>query len=132
VFLVVRPCPPPRDLEFQKIEQFSFEKTKAEALLTLLEFMENTQKFLSSKCIKHRVVDQTKDEGYHEIKMDIEIETKTFGWIEVGSYTYFGQEQSKRFDITGATHTVSGTGLAFPRVLIPIIENVKDSESILG
>ena len=121
-----------RLFEFKKIEQFSFEKSKYEALLTLFEFMENTQKFLSSNYIEHRVIDQTEDEGYHEIKMDIEIETKTFGWIEVGSYTYFGEEQSKRFNITGATHTVSGTGLAFPRVLIPIIENHKDSQLILG
>ena len=108
--------------EFKKIEQFGFFNTKAFALIALYEFIENTTKFLQSKDIDCRVVDMTAVEGYHQMKFDVEIKTKNDGWLEVGSYTYFGEEQSKRFGIKGATHTVSGTGLAFPRVLATLLK----------
>ena len=55
-------------------------------------------------------------------KYDIEVKTKQYGWMETHSCTYFGEEQSKRFEITGATHTISNTGIASPRILIPFIE----------
>ena len=31
-------------------------------------------------------------------------------------------ELSKRYNITGARHTISNTGIASPRILIPFIE----------
>ena len=78
--------------------------------------------------IKYRVVDVTdRDPGYHIKKYDIEIETKQFGWMETHSCSYFGTEQSKRFNITGANHTISNTGIASPRILIPFIEDENKS-----
>lgn len=109
--------------EFRKTELFSFchEKqweTEFEALLS------TATRFLKELDLTYRVVDKTKDDpGYHVQKYDVEVLTKTYGWIETHSCSYFGEEQSRRFGITGATHTLSNTGLASPRILIPLLEN---------
>ena len=108
--------------EFIKLEQFCFcnsydWKEKFELLLT------NATSFLDKHNIEYRVVDVSKlDLGYHVKKYDIEVKTKQYGWLETHSCTYFGEEQSKRFGIKGATHTISNTGIASPRILIPFIE----------
>ena len=110
--------------EFVKLEQFCFcnnydWEEKFELLLT------NATSFLNKHNIEFRVVDVTKlDLGYHVKKYDIEVKTKQYGWLETHSCTYFGEEQSKRFGITCATHTISNTGIASPRILIPFIEKM--------
>ena len=108
--------------EFTKVEQFCF--TTAAAWEERFNYlMESATSFLKKLDIKHRVRDVTKvDPGYHIRKYDIEIETISYGWMESHSCSYFGEEQSKRFGITGATHTISNTGIASPRILIPFIE----------
>jgi seryl-tRNA synthetase len=109
--------------EFIKVEQFCFTtKDSWEEQFELL--MNSAISFLMRLGVKHRVVDVTSDPGYHIKKRDIQIETKTYGWIESHSCTYFGEEQTKRFGITGATHTLSNTGIASPRILIPFIEGL--------
>ena len=83
----------------------------------------NATSFLDKHNIEYRVVNVTKiDYGYHIKKYDIEVKTKQYGWLETHSCSYFDEEQSKRFGITGATHTISNTGIASPRILIPFIE----------
>jgi len=110
--------------EFVKLEQFCFcndydWREKFDLLLT------NAISFLDKHNIEYRVVDVSKlDSGYHVKKYDIEVKTKQYGWLETHSCTYFGEEQSKRFGITGATHTISNTGIASPRILIPFIEKM--------
>jgi len=110
--------------EFIKLEQFCFclepdWKNNFELLLF------NTTSFLDKYNIKYRVIDVTEqDLGYHIKKYDIEVKTKQYGWMETHSCTYFGEEQTKRFGITGATHTISNTGIASPRILIPFIERM--------
>lgn len=109
--------------EFTKIEQFCFctEKDWQENFDLLLD---NAIKFLNDYNIKHRIIDVTNfDVGYHIKKYDIEIFSKNLGWIETHSCSYFGEEQTKRFNISGATHTISNTGIATPRILIPFIED---------
>lgn len=108
--------------EFKKIEQFVFtgyHEWEHEFELVL----NNALDFLKANNIEHRVIDVTKrDPGYHKHKLDIEINTKTYGWVESHSCTYFGEEQTQRLGITGAEHTISNTGIASPRILIPFIE----------
>jgi len=110
--------------EFVKLEQFCFclepdWKNNFNLLLS------NAISFLDRHNIEYRVVDVSKlDLGYHIKKYDIEVKTKQYGWLETHSCTYFGEEQSKRFGITGATHTISNTGIASPRILIPFIERM--------
>lgn len=107
--------------EFKKLEQFVFTGYHEwEDAFELV--LNNATDFLTKHSIEHRVVDVTKrDMGYHKLKLDIEIKTK-LGWVESHSCTYFGEEQTQRLGITGATHTISNTGIASPRILIPFIE----------
>lgn len=113
---------PLRLLEFKKIEQFCFcKKENWETNFDLV--LQNAVEFLKRFAIPYRIVDVTKrDAGYHIKKVDIEVKTKKWGWVETHSCTYFGTEQSKRFDITGANHTISSTGIASPRILLPFID----------
>ena len=108
--------------EFIKLEQFCFCKEENwEANFDL--FLRNAKEFLQKHDILYRVIDVTnRDIGYHKLKYDIEVLTKEYGWLETHSCTYFGEEQTKRFGITGATHTISNTGIASPRILVPFIE----------
>lgn len=112
--------------EFKKIELFAFVEEDnwktfwKEQMLFVVKFLEDLD-------LRFRVVDCThSDEGYHKHKEDIYVLTKTYGWIETHSVTYFGQEQVKRYDLNTPLHTISSTGLAFPRILIPLweIENL--------
>ncbi|MFZ3591608.1 aminoacyl--tRNA ligase-related protein [Bacillus sp. DJP31] len=114
-----------RTKEFTKIEQYCFceEKDWKEKFHFLLD---NATSFLEKHDIQYRVIDVTdQDEGYHKQKFDVQIWSVEHGWIESHSCTYFGNEQTKRFNITGATHTISNTGIASPRILIPFIEKAK-------
>lgn len=111
--------------EFRKLEQYVFcGPTNWEENFQLV--MDLATGFLSDMKIQHRVVDVTaRDSGYHVLKKDIEVLTTTYGWMETHSCTYFGEEQTKRFGITGLTHTISCTGLASPRILVPLLERAR-------
>jgi seryl-tRNA synthetase len=108
--------------EFQKVELFSFceEGNWEEEFNGLLT---TATEFLQILGVTFRVREVThEDPGYHIKKSDIEVLTSTFGWLETHSCTYFGEEQTRRFGIQGATHTISNTGLASPRILVPLLE----------
>lgn len=108
--------------EFIKVEQFVFcHLEDVEKNFNLL--LENAKSLLKKYNILYREIDVTeKDMGYHKRKVDIEVWTEKFGWLETHSCAYFGLEQSKRYNIKGATHTLSCTGIATPRILVPLIE----------
>jgi len=110
--------------EFRKLEQYVFctPDTWEEEFSLVLS---NATNFLTQHGIEWRVVDCTNDPGYHVFKKDVEVHTETYGWIETHSCTYFGDEQVKRHDIRGDVHTISNTGLASPRILIPLLEKMK-------
>lgn len=111
--------------EFLKLEQFVF-TTPAYAEKAFDLILELSTDFLNDHGIEHRVVDvTTRDEGYHIKKVDVEVMTKTYGWMETHSCSYFGTEQTKRFDISHPMMkeivTLSNTGIASPRILIPFL-----------
>jgi seryl-tRNA synthetase len=108
--------------EFVKMEQFLFVPESRAA-----EFFEESlgivTTFLQRHGVKYRVVDVTEaDEGYHLEKKDVEVFTQTYGWMETHSCSYFGHEQTKRFDISGGMVTISNTAIASPRILVPFLE----------
>lgn len=108
--------------EFTKMEQFLFvpEDRAMEFFDLSLRIVTN---FLKGHNITYRIVDVTeKDEGYHLEKKDVEVLTKTYGWMETHSCSYFGHEQTRRFDIGGGMTTVSNTAIASPRILVPFLE----------
>lgn len=111
--------------EFTKIEQFIFcNKEDVEQNFNLI--LSNAIELLNRYDLKYRRVDvTTKDSGYHRKKIDLEVWTEQYGWMETHSCSYFGEEQTKRYNITGTTHTLSNTGVATPRILIPLIERFK-------
>lgn len=112
--------------EFKKLEQYCFCK-KENADKCFNELLNNSISFLEKHNIKYRVVDKTKeDPGYHLKKYDIEVWTKKYGWMETHSCTYFGDEQTKRLNIGGGFYTISNTGIASPRILIPFIERMEE------
>lgn len=116
--------------EFKKLEQFCFCKPE-NALKCFNELLNNSVEFLKKYNIEYRIVDKTKDDlGYHIKKYDIEVKTEMFGWLETHSCTYFGDEQTKRLNIKGGLHTISNTGLASPRILIPFIERIEKEKTL--
>lgn len=119
---------PVRLYEFQKIEQFLFTNGREwEKEMNALLF--NAEILLDSFMITHRRVDIL-DPGYHKKKVDIEVYTPLWGWVESHSCAYFADEQSKRFGITGDyNHTISCTMVASPRVLLPFLREPKEGFS---
>lgn len=114
--------------EFKKLEQYCFCKEE-NAEKCFNELLNNSIEFLERYDIEYRVVDKTKeDPGYHIKKYDIEVKTNRYGWMETHSCTYFGDEQTKRLNIGGGLHTISNTGIASPRILIPFIERMEEEE----
>lgn len=112
-----------RLLEFKKTELFSF-CLPNEWEVEFEHLLGTASAFLDLLGLTWRVVDRTTlDPGYHILKKDIEVLTKTYGWMETHSCTYFGDGQVKRMGIQGGVHTISNTGLASPRILIPFLEN---------
>lgn len=110
--------------DFTKIEQFAFVKPE-NFKKTYMLFLRNVTDFLDQYNIEYRIINTSKDSGYHKLKHDIEILYQG-EWIETHSLTYFGNEQTKRFGITGGCHTISCTGLAFPRILLAFLDkNIK-------
>lgn len=108
--------------EFTKMEQFLFvpEARAMEFFDLSLRIVTN---FLHSHNVEHRIVDVTdEDAGYHILKKDVEVLTKTYGWLETHSCSYFAHEQTRRFDIGGGLTTISNTDLASPRILVPFLE----------
>jgi seryl-tRNA synthetase len=108
--------------EFRKLEQFAFcspNRWKE----TFGDLLNTAMTFLMQYDIEFRLRDCTEeDPGYHHHKVDIEVKTEQYGWMETHSCSYFADEQVKRFGITGGCHTISNTGIASPRILIPFIE----------
>jgi len=108
--------------EFRKLEQYAFVDPD-EWERVFFELLSNALRFLEDLGIECRARDCTKDDpGYHHYKVDIEVWTEQYGWLETHSCSYFADEQIKRFSIGGDVHSISNTGLASPRVLIPFIE----------
>lgn len=108
--------------EFRKLEQFVFcgpDNWKHEFEIVL----DNVKRLMDTFNISYRVEIVTKrDPGYHLYKLDVDVWTTAYGWLETHSLAYFGEEQTRRFDIKGLTHTISATGAASPRILVPILE----------
>lgn len=111
--------------EFKKLEQYCFCKPE-NSDKCFEELLNNSIEFLKRHNIEYRVVDKTlEDPGYHIKKYDIEVKTENYGWMETHSCTYFADEQTKRLNIEGGMHTISNTGIASPRILIPFIEKTR-------
>lgn len=128
-----------RGHQFDKVEMVKFVEphTSDEELRKLIADAEDVCKGLG---LPYRVVQMcTGDLSFvARIKFDIEIWAPGVGeWLEVSSCSNFGDFQARRANIRyrpapGAkpeyVHTLNGSGLALPRVMIAILETYQQSD----
>jgi seryl-tRNA synthetase len=126
-----------RVYQFDKVEMVKFvEPDKSyDELKTLIDSAEDICKALQ---IPYRLVQLcTADLGVATMKYDLEMWAPGVGeWLEVSSCANFGDYQARRANIryrpmAGAkpefVHTLNGSGLALPRVMIAILENYQQA-----
>jgi seryl-tRNA synthetase len=128
-----------RGHQFDKVEMYQF--TRPETSYDTLEAMlENALDICRRLDIAHRVLELcTGDLGFHATKTyDIEMWSPGCGeWLEVSSLSNCETFQARRANIryrpeAGAkprfVHTLNGSGLALPRVLIAVMENYQQAD----
>ncbi len=128
-----------RGHQFDKVEMVMFvtPETSDAELLALLDDAEDVCRRLG---LRHRVVQMcTGDLSYTAaMKYDVEVWAPGCGeWLEVSSCSNFRDFQARRARIryrpgAGAkpelVHTVNGSGLALPRVLIAVLETYQQAD----
>jgi seryl-tRNA synthetase len=130
-----------RVYQFDKVEMVKFcepERSDAE-LITLIDNAEDICKGLQ---IPYRLLQLcTADLGVATMKYDLEMWAPGVEeWLEVSSCANFGDYQARRANIRyrpapGArpefAHTLNGSGLALPRVMIAIMENYQQADGTI-
>ena len=123
-----------RGHQFDKVEMVKFVEP-AQSDRELLALLDNAEDVCRKLEIPHRVVQMcTGDLSFvAAAKYDVEIWAPGCGeWLEVSSCSNFGDFQARRAKIRyrpkpGAkpelVHTLNGSGLALPRVMIAVLEN---------
>jgi seryl-tRNA synthetase len=128
-----------RGHQFDKVEMVKVvePETSAAELQTLIDNAEDVCRMLG---IPHRIVQMcTGDLSFTAAaKYDVEIWAAGCGeWLEVSSCSNFGDFQARRAQIRyrpdrGArvqyVHTLNGSGLALPRVMIAVLENYQQAD----
>lgn len=122
-----------RVYQFDKVEMVKFvaPQTSYDELTTLIDNAEDICKALK---IPYRLLQLcTADLGVATMKYDLELFAPGCGeWLEVSSCANFGDYQARRANIRYRpepnakpefVHTLNGSGLALPRVMIAIMEN---------
>jgi seryl-tRNA synthetase len=131
-----------RVYQFDKVEMVKFvEPAKSyDELWTLIDNAEDICKALG---VPYRLLQLcTADLGTATMKYDLEMWAPGVGeWLEVSSCANFEDYQSRRANIRyrpahGArpefVHTLNGSGLALPRVLIAVMENYQQADGSIA
>ncbi len=128
-----------RGHQFDKVEMVCFAEPETSAE-HLEELVHNAERIAELLEIPHRVVEMcTGDLSFVAMKKyDVEMWAPGVQeWLEVSSCANFGDFQARRANIRyrpepGArprfVHTLNGSGLALPRVMIAIIENYQQAD----
>jgi seryl-tRNA synthetase len=124
--------------QFDKVEMVKFVEphTSYDELWTLIDNAEDVCKGLG---VPYRLLQLcTADLGVATMKYDLELWSPGVQeWLEVSSCANFGDYQARRANIRyrpepGAkpeyVHTLNGSGLALPRVMIAIMENYQNAD----
>jgi seryl-tRNA synthetase len=128
-----------RGHQFDKVEMVKFvtPETSDAELASLLDNAEDVCRRLG---LRHRVVQMcTGDLSFvAAMKYDVEVWAPGCGeWLEVSSCSNFGDFQARRARIryrpaAGAkpelVHTLNGSGLALPRIVIAVLENFQQAD----
>lgn len=128
-----------RGHQFDKVEMVHFVEPETSAD-HLEELVRNAERIAALLEIPHRVVEMcTGDLAFAAMKKyDVEMWAPGVQeWLEVSSCSNFGEFQARRANIRyrqelGArprfVHTLNGSGLALPRVMIAIMENYQQAD----
>ena len=128
-----------RGHQFDKVEMVKFctPETSMDELARLIDNAEEIARLLK---IPHRIIQMcTGDLSFTAaVKYDIELWAPGCNeWLEVSSCSNFGDFQARRANIKfrrekGAkpeyVHTLNGSGLALPRVMIAVLENYQQPD----
>jgi seryl-tRNA synthetase len=127
-----------RGHQFDKVEMVRFERPEAsnDALLELLDNAEDVARGLG---LPYRIIEMcTGDLSFTASrKFDVEVWAPGCGeWLEVSSCSNFKDFQARRANIRfkGAggkpefLHTLNGSGLALPRVMIAVLESGQQAD----
>ena len=127
-----------RGHQFDKVEMVKFVRPEDshDALLSLLDDAEDVCRQLG---LRYRILQMcTGDLSFTaSIKYDIEVWAPVGGWLEVSSCSNFKDFQARRAQIRyrpepGAkpeyVHTLNGSGLALPRIMIAIMETYQQPD----
>jgi hypothetical protein len=110
-------------VEFRKVEQYAI-VGEGDWKATFEQFLKNAEDIsMMAAAGRPRRRDATGDPGYHYLKIDLDVPTRSHGDLEICSCTYFGPEQLVRMGIEpNGLGTISCTAAALPRLLIPRLE----------
>ncbi len=127
--------------QFDKVELVKFiEPDEEKGIQELMSLLDNAEEVAHRLNIPYRIVQMcTGDLSFvAKIKYDIEMWAPGSGeWLEVSSCSYFGDFQARRANIRYRpspeakpqfVHTLNGSGLALPRVMIAILENYQQPD----
>jgi seryl-tRNA synthetase len=128
-----------RGHQFDKVEMVKFVRPE-DSDAELLSLLDNAEDVCRRLGLAHRVVQMcTGDLSFTAaMKYDVEVWAPGCGeWLEVSSCSNFRDFQARRASIrfrpaSGAkpelVHTLNGSGLALPRVLIAVLENYQHAD----
>jgi seryl-tRNA synthetase len=127
-----------RVYQFDKVEMVKFVEP-ARAFDELWTLIDNAEDICKALQVPYRLLQLcTADLGTAVMKYDLEMWAPGAGeWLEVSSCANFGDYQSRRANIRyrpapGArpefVHTLNGSGLALPRVVIAVLENYQQED----
>jgi len=128
-----------RGHQFDKVEMVKFVKpeTSMDELMTLLDNAEDVCRRLG---LPHRVVQMCTGDLSFTAAVKYDVEVWAAGcqeWLEVSSCSNFKDFQARRAGIRYRpadggkiefVHTLNGSGLALPRIMIAIIENYQQAD----
>ncbi len=127
-----------RVYQFDKVEMVKFVEPD-QSYTELQTLIDNAEDICKGLKIPYRLLQLcTADLGVATMKYDLEMWAPGVGeWLEVSSCANFGDYQARRANIryrpaSGAkpefVHTLNGSGLALPRVIIAIMENYQQAD----
>jgi seryl-tRNA synthetase len=128
-----------RGHQFDKVEMVKFVKPES-SMDELAKLLDNAEDICRRLGLPHRVVQMcTGDLSFSAaVKYDVEVWAAGCNeWLEVSSCSNFKDFQARRANIryrpTGGgkvqfVHTLNGSGLALPRVMIAVIENYQQKD----
>jgi seryl-tRNA synthetase len=127
-----------RGYQFDKVEMVKFVEPET-STAELMSLIDNAEAICKGLGIPYRLLQLcTADLGVATMKYDLEMWAPGVQeWLEVSSCANFGDYQARRANIryrqaAGAkpefVHTLNGSGLALPRVLIAIMENYQQAD----